>query len=470
MHLKSLIPLLAGRQLFDRHLSKEQRKLLPTIPAIQAIPGISTSSTRFGGQRFTCNRCYTSHPHHFHSFQCKTCQQLCTYCVNCIQMKRISTCGQLYHLPPLPFQTPSHYFYDWQGQYSDEQQQAVDELLHAIQHNTPHLIHAVCGSGKTEMMFAGIHAYLQNHQQVAVASPRTDVILELAPRFQQVFQHIPIQVLYGDSADRDQPFSHGITLTTTHQLFKFKHAFDAIFVDEADAFPYHFDKTLQQAVQQAVKPNAPVHAITATPNRQLLQTYASRSVIAIRYHGYLLPTPRFQAIWSYEKKIAKGQLPPVVERWIVEKIKARQPFLLFVYSIAAMEKIEAALQALHESIRIVHAASDERKELVQQLREGKRVGLATTTILERGVTLKNIQVAVLGADQAIFTKEALVQIGGRVGRNTEYPAGDFILFHAGRTEAMFACAREMKQLNERAMTTTTYQKRREADALYPLSD
>lgn len=144
MHLKSLIPLLAGRQLFDRHLSKEQRKLLPTIPAIQAIPGISTSSTRFGGQRFTCNRCYTSHPHHFHSFQCKTCQQLCTYCVNCIQMKRISTCGQLYHLPPLPFQTPSHYFYDWQGQYSDEQQQAVDELLHAIQHNTPHLIHAVC--------------------------------------------------------------------------------------------------------------------------------------------------------------------------------------------------------------------------------------------------------------------------------------------------------------------------------------
>ncbi|MFB8735903.1 helicase-related protein [Bacillus sp. SL00103] len=46
--------------------------------------------------------------------------------------------------------------------------------------------------------------------------------------------------------------------------------------------------------------------------------------------------------------------------------------------------------------------------------------LVTTTILERGVTIPNVQVGVLGAESTIFTESALVQISGRAGRHPDF--------------------------------------------------
>ena len=74
-------------------------------------------------------------------------------------------------------------------------------------------------------------------------------------------------------------------------------------------------------------------------------------------------------------------------------------------------------------------------------------GLLTTTILERGITIPNVQVAVVGAEQQIFDKGA-IQIGGRVGRSAEYPTGDFILFHNGITYAMDEAKTEIHKLNK----------------------
>ena len=47
-------------------------------------------------------------------------------------------------------------------------------------------------------------------------------------------------------------------------------AFDVIFVDEADAFPYTADETLRRAVKKAAKENAPIHSVTATPSKKLI--------------------------------------------------------------------------------------------------------------------------------------------------------------------------------------------------------
>ena len=78
----------------------------------------------------------------------------------------------------------------------------------------------------------------------------------------------------------------------------------------------------------------------------------------------------------------------------------------------------------------------------------KLPGLLTTTILERGITIPNVQVAVVGAEQQIFNKGALIQIGGRVGRSSEHPDGDFVLFHHGITYAMDDAKNEIIQLNK----------------------
>ncbi|MDG3045198.1 hypothetical protein OE903_19940 [Bacillus sp. B6(2022)] len=46
--------------------------------------------------------------------------------------------------------------------------------------------------------------------------------------------------------------------------------------------------------------------------------------------------------------------------------------------------------------------------------------MVTTTILERGVTIQDVQVGVLGAESPIFTESALVQISGRAGRHPDF--------------------------------------------------
>nr|WP_323657236.1 helicase-related protein [Lysinibacillus xylanilyticus] len=84
----------------------------------------------------------------------------------------------------------------------------------------------------------------------------------------------------------------------------------------------------------------------------------------------------------------------------------------------------------------VHAEDPDRKEKVLKLRHEEVPGLLTTTILERGITIKNVQVAVIGAESTIFTSSALIQIAGRVGRNADFSGGDVVFFHHGITIEM----------------------------------
>ena len=113
-----------------------------------------------------------------------------------------------------------------------------------------------------------------------------------------------------------------------------------------------------------------------------------------------------------------------------------------------MEEAEPLFQQLDPRIKAVYAAHPDRKEHVQALRDKQLPGLLTTTILERGITIPNVQVAVIGAEQQTFNKGALIQIGGRVGRSSEYPDGDFVLFHHGISYAMDDAKTEIIRLNE----------------------
>jgi competence protein ComFA len=87
---------------------------------------------------------------------------------------------------------------------------------------------------------------------------------------------------------------------------------------------------------------------------------------------------------------------------------------------------------------------------VAAFRKGNLPILVTTTILERGVTIPKLDVAVLGADEAIFDERALVQIGGRVGRAADHPEGDLVFFHQGLTVAMLKALRHIRAMNREA--------------------
>jgi len=333
----------------------------------------------------------------------------------------------------------------WQGSLTSSQKMVADE---AIRHEKDHLIHAVTGAGKTEILFPITEDALLKNQRICVTTPRTDVVLELSPRFQKAFENITIQSYYGGS-EFYQDYSP-LIIATTHQLLRFEAAFDVIIVDEADAFPYTFDEKLRQAVKKAKKSNGRTILVTATPTKRERTQFTQKkcySFIARRFHGKDLPVPKFESLWQYDRQFNQGIIPRKLRNWLIKCVSEGKPFLLFFPSVKLMKIALPLIQKIEHTILAVHAGDENRKESVQALRDGKICGLLTTTILERGITIFNLQVAVVGAENRIFDQAALIQISGRVGRSKEAPSGDVIFFHDGLTRQMDFAVAEIKRLN-----------------------
>ncbi|MGM0897785.1 MAG: DEAD/DEAH box helicase [Bacillota bacterium] len=397
-----------------------------------------------------CARCLEKSTDYVIPFQCATCGQVCRYCRRCIKMGRISSCTELvlWTAPSTPNIRPR--VFGWSGMLTPLQEKASINITESIQKGENHLLYAVCGAGKTEILFSPIHEALQNGLRICVAAPRTDVILELSPRFQQAFPDAAIHTLYGDSPEQT---GYGeIVLATTHQLYRFQRAFDLLFVDEADAFPYSLDLSLERAVKKAAKPSAPIIYISATPSKKLQKQIAGHSKIFRRYHGAPLPVPIYRALWNYERHIRKGKLPHPLKIWIEDKLRKKQPFLLFFPSIQLIDQAYPLLHKIDRTIESVHSKDPQRKEKVMQLREGTLSGLATSTILERGITIPHLQVAVVGADHRVFDRAALIQIAGRVGRSAKDPTGEVAFFHNGITTDMDAARQAILSYNKEEMT------------------
>lgn len=367
-------------------------------------------------------------------------------------MGRCSECNPLViwigPTPSTSFSSPLQ----WNGQLSPAQQMASDEVCRAIERNDDLLVWAVCGAGKTEVLFAGIDMALSHGKRVCIAAPRTDVVLELAPRLASVFPSVDMAALYGGSQDRGKLAS--LTVTTTHQLLRYYHAFDVMIVDEVDAFPYSVEPMLAYAVERARKPTSALIYLTATPNEQWQREVKSgkRKAVTIpaRYHRRPLPVPTFEWCGNWQKKWRNQRLPSCVVQWVNEHLERNKQAFLFVPHIDFLQQVVTYFQQFHPHIEGVHAEDPKRKEKVLAFRRGQIPLLVTTTILERGVTVPNIDVAVLGAEQPIFTESALVQIAGRVGRSAQYPTGDVRFFHFGKTKAMIAAKRHIVRMNDEA--------------------
>ncbi|WP_084632834.1 DEAD/DEAH box helicase [Planococcus plakortidis] len=393
-----------------------------------------------------CTRCHETSTEYVIPFPCATCGKVCSYCRRCIKMGRISSCTEL-----VLWQTPAAAnagprAFGWAGNLTPLQENASKAISKSIRKREDHLLYAVCGAGKTEILFSPIHEALQKGLRICVAAPRTDVILELSPRFKQAFPDATIHTLYGESPE--QSGYAEIILATTHQLYRFHEAFDLLFVDEADAFPYSLDPSLERAVKKAGKPSAPVIYISATPSKTLQNRISAQSTIFKRYHGAPLPVPAYRALWNYERQIRKEKVPAALKYWIEDKLQKQQPFLLFFPSVQLIEQASPLLQKIDPTIAAVHSKDPQRKEKVMQLREGALSGLATSTILERGITIPHLQVAVIGADHRVFDRAALIQIAGRVGRSTKDPGGEVIFFHNGITRQMDAARHEILFYNK----------------------
>ncbi|MEH7440576.1 DEAD/DEAH box helicase [Neobacillus drentensis] len=400
--------------------------------------------------KFICTRCGNRDQQKFSSFPCSRCGEKCHYCRHCLMMGRISECTPLFGWsgpePDIPL--PKNIM-AWNGRLSPGQLTASNHVVEAIMQNQEHLIWAVCGAGKTEVLFAGIEAGITALKRICIATPRTDVVLELTPRLKAAFPELTIASLYGGSEDRH--LFAPLTIATTHQLLRFYHAFDVIILDEVDAFPYTVEESLQHAAIHSRKPASAMIYLTATPNEKWQKECRTGernfTTIPARFHRHPLPVPEF--VWSgdWQKLLKKGTLSVIVLRWIEKRLHAGKQVLLFFPHISLMEKALNILKQINHEIEAVHAEDPERKSKVQRMRDKQIPLLLTTTILERGVTFPNIDVAVVGAEDPIFTESALVQIAGRAGRSKDHPDGVVTFFHYGKTEEMLKARKQIMSMN-----------------------
>lgn len=372
------------------------------------------------------------------------------YCRSCLILGRVRSDEDLYYFPQEEF--PKANVLKWQGKLTEFQAKVSQGLVEAVTKQKNSLVHAVTGAGKTEMIYQVVAQVINQGGAVCLASPRIDVCLELYRRLKVDFT-CDISLLHGES----EAYSRSpLVIATTHQLLKFYQAFDLLIVDEVDAFPYVDNPMLYHAVHQAVKVEGTKIFLTATSTDELDKKVAkgelTRLSLPRRFHGNPLIVP--QKIWlaDFQKYLGQKKLVPKLRQFIQKQRKTSFPLLIFASEIKKGQEFAEILQSTfpNEKVGFVASTTENRLEIVEKFRQKEITILLTTTILERGVTFPCVDVFVVEANHRLFSRSALVQIAGRVGRSMERPTGELIFFHDGTTMAIEKAIKEIQEMNQEA--------------------
>lgn len=372
------------------------------------------------------------------------------YCRSCVRLGRVRSDEKLYYFPQAEF--PKMNVLKWEGRLTDYQAKVSQGLVEAVAKQKNSLVHAVTGAGKTEMIYQVVAQVINEGGAVCLASPRIDVCLELHRRLQEDFS-CDISLLHGES---EVYFRSPLVIATTHQLLKFYRAFDLLIVDEVDAFPYVDNPMLYHAVVQSVKEKSTIIFLTATSTDELDKKVSkgelNRLSLPRRFHGNPLIVP--QKVWleNFQKYLNQKKLVPKLEQFVKKQRKTGFPLLIFASEIKRGQELAEVLQSYFssENVGFVASTTENRLDIVEKFRQKEITILVTTTILERGVTFPCVDVFVVEANHRLFSRSALVQIAGRVGRSMDRPTGELLFFHDGTNFAIERAIQEIKAMNQEA--------------------
>ena len=307
---------------------------------------------------------------------------------------------------------------------SKEQEELSNKLLQNYKSGTNSLVYAVTGSGKTEICLKTIKHCLSNGLKVGFAVPRRSVCYELKGRFQNYFRDNNVIAVFGGHHKR---IEGDIICLTTHQLFRYKNYFDLLILDEIDAFPFKGNEVLEQFFKNAIKGNYVL--LTATPSDSVLKEFSKPGKdilrLPVRFHRHPLPVPKVivgNVAYLYYKLIKQ----------IRDFISNSKQVFVFVPTIDDSKKISLLLKPFFKSGTYVNSKRSDNDLVIADFRNKKYMYLVTTAVLERGVTVKGLQVIVFKADHPIYDSASLIQIAGRAGRKIDAPEGE-VVFFAERT-------------------------------------
>lgn len=353
---------------------------------------------------YVCPRCGNSDPRYFGT---KNNQPYCRLCisfqgreVNSYQIDDEDTSASLTY--PL----------------SPEQSKISTRLLENFKNNKSTLVHAVCGSGKTELVYGVVSYALSQGLRVGFAVPRREVAIDLFPRFISAFPKRKSVCVYGGHTD---DLAGDIIILTTHQLYRYTNYFDLLILDEIDAFPFKDNRLLINLFKKSLKGSYIL--MSATPPSDIVNDFKKNNLpileLHTRYHRHALPEPISVIRIGYFKIF-----------YLIKKIKEyrknQKPLLIFAPTISLAEHIFSLLKIFIKKGHVVHSKCLDRKEIITDFKKHKYDYLVTTSVLERGVTIKDVQVIIYNADDDMYNSGVLIQIAGRVGRKIDAPTGEVI--------------------------------------------
>ena len=311
---------------------------------------------------------------------------------------------------------------------SDEQKELSDRLVSNFDNCINSLVYAVCGSGKTEICLSLIEHCITKGLKVGFAVPRRSVCYELYCRFRNIFRRNTVVSVYGG---HHRDIEGDIICLTTHQLFRYPNYFDLLIMDEIDAFPFKGNQILQNMFERSIKGNYVL--LTATPTDELLKEFSKPGKdllkLFVRFHHNPLPVPKVVLCNDFN-----------IHYKLIKQLKAfledNKQVFIFVPTIDESIKLSIILKLFFRKGTYVNSKRDDNEEIIEDFREKKYQYLVTTAVLERGITMKDLQVIVFRADSDIYDDHALVQIAGRVGRKKDAPEGEVIFIGKNKTKHM----------------------------------
>ena len=322
---------------------------------------------------------------------------------------------------------------------SKEQEALSKQIIENYDKGIDTLVYAVCGSGKTEISYGIIARSMARGLRVGFALPRRDVVIELYYRLKSAFPHNSIVAVYGGNTTR---LEGDCIILTTHQLYRYPDYFDLLVMDEIDAFPFKGNDVLIAMYKRSLKGHCVM--MSATPSEAVIKEFQGEGhailELRTRFHKCPIPVPKTITVPSI------FQLLFVIRRLRVYG-KEGKPCLIFVPTVEDAELLFQKLSMFVKGGDYVSSKRRTREAIISKFKKGGYSYLVTTAVLERGVTVKGVQVVVYGADDPIYDSAALIQIAGRVGRKKGAEDGDVFFLAKEESKSMRKAIKEIRFCN-----------------------
>ena len=354
------------------------------------------------------------------------------YCRKCI----IFSGEEARDIPHPPKKAPLSLAYKLSEEQSELSRRIVENFVKGVDT----LVYAVCGSGKTEISY-GVLAYAISHGlRAGFALPRRDVVIELYWRMMKAFPNNKIVAVYGDHHRR---LEGDIVILTTHQLYRYPDYFDLLVMDEIDAFPFKGNDVLIALYKKSLRGHCVL--MSATPSKAILKEFHKKNhevlELMTRFHKKPIPVPKVNL------SIPLFQTLKIIKK-LREYKKEGKPCFVFAPTIVLCESLYEKVSLAVKNGSYVHSERPDKENVIDDFKKGKLDFLITTSVLERGVTIKNLQVLVFHADnKSIYDSSTLIQISGRVGRKMDSPNGEVVFFAQKQTEEMSDAIRKIEHYN-----------------------